>query len=32
LAIDEGIDLIIVDVLTAIRAYKNSIRKDYGLE
>jgi hypothetical protein len=32
LAIDEGTDSIIVDVLTAIRAYKNSIRKDYGLE
>jgi hypothetical protein len=32
LAINEGIDSIIVDVLTAICAYKNSIRKDYGLE
>jgi hypothetical protein len=32
LAIGEGIDLIIVDVLTATCSYKNSTRKDYGLE
>jgi hypothetical protein len=32
LAIDEGIDSIIIDALTVIRAYKNSTRKDYGLE